>query len=120
MPAYSRYRLLHHLLKLREIDGVKTRYMDLLSSTDRRRIEALTPTYLQAHSFELNLIGLYAARVFGKTEPELRALVEQHGNARCEPIQNALENIRIFPVGEVLLPTTETEDSDAEYEPSPL
>jgi len=107
-------------LKLREVDGAKTRYIDSLSLIDRRRVEALIPTYLQAQSFELNLIGLYAAHVFGKTEPELRTLVEQHGNARGEPIQNALENIRIFPVGEVLLPATETDDSDAEYEPSPL
>jgi hypothetical protein len=120
VPAYSRYRLLHHLLKLREVDGVKSRYIDSLSATDRRRIEALIPTYLGAHSFELNLIALYAARVFGKTEPQLRTLVERHGNARCEPIQNALEHIRTFPVGEVVLPTTETEDSDVEYEPSAL
>jgi hypothetical protein len=120
VPSYARYRLLQHLLKLRSVEGVETRFVDAFSLTDRKRIEALIPIYLGSHSFELNLIGLYAARVFGKTETELRALVEQYGNSRCEPIQNALENNHIFPVGEVLLPETEEDDSDAQYEPSQL
>jgi hypothetical protein len=116
--AYGRYRILHHLVKLRRIDGVPRRFIDDLSKTDQKRIEQLIPRFLSAHAFELNLISLYAARVLGSDIAGLRYLVEQHCNSGCEPVRNTLQSLQPGTLSSLVPDIAETEiEADEELEP---
>jgi hypothetical protein len=91
---YARYRILHHLLKLRiGSNGNGFRFLENLSSGMRRRLMALIPSLLSAPAFELNLIGLYMAHVDGRPPSELRRLVTQHATKPCQPLRNALRSL---------------------------
>jgi len=116
VSAYGRYRILHHLLKLRRVDGAAQRFIDNLPRTDRRRIEQLIPTFLRAHAFELNLIGLYAARVMGSDAIALRHLIGQHCNSGCEPVRNALQTLTV-EAQSAEAPSLEEEEPEEEFEP---
>lgn len=88
---YSRYRLLHHLIKARSARGGGSfRFIDQFSEAERRRIESLLPGYLAAPSFELNLIALSCLRSSGRPLAELRQLVTANCQHGCEPVRNAL------------------------------
>ena len=119
VSAYARYRILHHLLKLRRIDDSAQRFIDNLSRADRGRIEQLIPTFLSAHAFELNLIGLYAARVMGRNTTTLRDLIHQHCNSGCEPVRNALQTLQADIAIVAPLELIEV-DGNAEEEAEPL
>ena len=116
VSAYGRYRILHHLTKARLSGGARRRYIDNLPRPDRERITNLIGPFLHAHAFELNLIGLYTARVLGAGTTELRSLVAEHSPSRCEPVRTALEGIRV-EVGTPVLPLVEEEEPDARPDP---
>jgi hypothetical protein len=89
--AYSRYRMLHHLLKLRKSKRSPTfRFFHNLPHDARRRILASLPSLLRAPAFELNLIGLYLAKVTGSSASEMKLLVKKHGAPKCEHLRKAL------------------------------
>jgi hypothetical protein len=116
VSAYGRYRILHHLTKWRLVGGVRRRFIDDLPGLDRTRITNLIPAFLRAHAFELNLIGLYAARALGAATSALRSLVGEHSPSRCEPIRNALESIRV-EMAVPVLPLVEEVEPDAQPDP---
>jgi hypothetical protein len=117
LSAYSRYRLLHHLVKLRaRRSGQTSRF--LLQSTDaeRQQAEALLPQFLAAPAFELNLLALYAYRVLGRTTAPLRTLVAEHCRQGCEPVRNALAAASAIPTT-APAPAADAEEPDAISEP---
>jgi len=92
ISPYSRYRLLHHLIKARRTQGGEiSRFIDQFHLAERQRIEALLPSCLAAPAFELNLIALYYLKILGRSVTELRELVATHCRHGCEPVRNALE-----------------------------
>jgi hypothetical protein len=98
ISPYSRYRLLHHLVKARRAnDNSSVRLIDQLNSSERQGIQALLPRFLAATAFELNLIGLYYLKVLGRSNDELRALAALHCRRGCEPVRNALEAAARIP-----------------------
>lgn len=98
LSPYSRYRLLHHLIKARRGRGSAVfRFIEQFSQDERRRIEALAPRYLAAPAFELNLIALYLLRITGRTVAEMRRMVADHCRQGCEPVRNALESAARIP-----------------------
>jgi retron-type reverse transcriptase len=98
ISPYSRYRLLHHLVKARrDRDHSIIRLIDQFHSSEKQRIQALLPTFLAATAFELNLIALYFLKVLGRSSDELRALAASHCRRGCEPVRNALEAATRIP-----------------------
>lgn len=89
--SYSKYRIMHHLLKLREDeDGDLHRFISRLTTSQRDRIDRLIPDLIAAQSFELNCIALYSLQVNQVPLVEINAIVRQSGNLRCEPLRNGL------------------------------
>ncbi len=92
LSPYSRYRLLHHLIKPRHGRGATVlRFIDQFSQAERQRIEALAPKFLAVPAFELNLIALCHLRIIDRSVSEMRQMVAQHCRQGCEPVRNALE-----------------------------
>jgi hypothetical protein len=92
ISPYSRYRLLHHLVKARQaVIGTTFRFIDQFHLTERQRIEALLPGFLAAPAFELNLIALYHLKILGRSPDNLRALAAANCRRGCEPVRNALK-----------------------------
>lgn len=117
LSPYSRYRLLHHLIKPRRArDGGIFRFIDKFSVAERWRIEALAPRYLAAPAFELNLIALYHLRISGRSLAELRRIVAKNCRQGCEPVRNAFEVAAAIP--RTQMPSESTADEpDAIPEP---
>ena len=79
VSAYGRYRIMHHLLKQRRRrTGEIFRLVDQLTAPERQAISDLIPEFLGAPAFELNLIALFAARIFRMSEEAIRHLVAEH------------------------------------------
>ncbi|MGD0261579.1 MAG: RNA-directed DNA polymerase [Verrucomicrobiota bacterium] len=117
LNAYSRYRILHHLAKLRACrTGQPFRFILQLTDTERQQIEALLPQFLAAPAFELNLIALYTYRVLGRTTAQLRTLVSQHCRQGCEPVRNALAAASAIPTT-APAPAADAAEPDAISEP---
>ncbi len=118
LNPYSRYRLLHHLIKLRRarLGGV-FRFVDQFSLAEKQRIEALAPRYLAAPAFELNLIALYHLHISGRSVAELRRIVAANCPQGCEPVRNALEAAASIPRTQVPSAST-TDEPDAIPEPA--
>ena len=117
LNPYSRYRILHHLIKLRaRRAGQPSRFILQLTDTQRRQIEALLPQFLAAPAFELNLMALYSLRVLGQTHDQLRALFTAHCHSGCQPVRNALEAMGQIPETTPSQPP-EPEEPDASPEP---
>jgi hypothetical protein len=92
ISPYTRYRLLHHLIKARQTQpGESLRFIEEFTETERQSIEELLPSFLAAPAFELNLIALYYFKILGSTVSELRDLAAAHCSRGCEPVRNALE-----------------------------
>lgn len=118
LSPYSRYRLLHHLIKARRGRGPTVfRFIDQFSQAERQRIEALTPGYLAAPAFELNLIALYYLRITGRSVPEMRRMVTANCRQGCEPVRNALEAATRIPRTQMPSAST-TVEPDAIPEPT--
>ena len=98
VSSYARYRILHHLVKLRHRDdGASFRFIDSLTEDECDRIRDLMPSYVSADAFELNLIGLYALRALGEGAQGLRDAVTKHANKRCEPLRQVLRVLAEIP-----------------------
>lgn len=89
---YSRYRILHHLVKDRTAgkkNGGSFRFIDRLPPAHKKQIIALAPSYLVEPAFELNLIALYLLKVTGSPAAELSSMAANR-RPGCEPLRNAL------------------------------
>ena len=90
--SYAKYRILHHLTKLRRRrDSHEFRFLDLLSSEYVARLSGILPDFLSVCDFELVIAALYTFRVLGKSEEDLRELVYMCIPAyEAEPYKNVL------------------------------
>ncbi len=113
LNAYSRYRILHHLVKpRRRKSGETSRFIVQLTDAERQQIEALIPKYLSEPALELNLIALYTSRVLGGGIEELKSLAATYCRSGCEPIRNVLEAVAQIPETSPLVMAI-TEEPDA-------
>jgi hypothetical protein len=117
ISPYSRYRLLHHLIKPRQAQGgVVFRFIDQFNLAERQRIETLLPRYLAASAFELNLIALYYLKILGRSVTELRELASTNCQRGCEPVRNALESTARI-IESQMPPVVSSDEPDAIPEP---
>jgi hypothetical protein len=113
LNAYSRYRILHHLVKpRRRKSGETSRFIVRLTAAERQKIEALIPKYLSEPALESNLIALYTRRILGGSIAELKSLAAAHCRRGCEPVRNALEAVAQIPETSSLITGT-TDEPDA-------
>jgi hypothetical protein len=85
---YTKYRLLHHLVKTRGMDS-KYRYSTQLGRDTLRKLKDLLPSFLGEVAFELNIISLYTMRALGASFTELESAVDQHA---CKPVPLPIRN----------------------------
>jgi hypothetical protein len=113
LNAYSRYRILHHLVKpRRRKSGETSRFIEQLTDAERQQIEALIQKYLSEPALELNLIALYTRRILGGTIAELKSMAAVHCRRGCDPVRNALEVVAQIPKTSALVMGT-TDEPDA-------
>ncbi len=94
VSSYGKYRLIHHLIKLRNTKrGDEFRFLDKLSEKERNALVEIIPNFLKCPAFELNLIGLYAFRLLGHPLSELERYVQKYMPKGNKPIRNALSYI---------------------------
>jgi hypothetical protein len=118
---YTKYRLLHQLVKPRKSIGQNSvyTYCSGLRNGTVQKVKGLLPSFLAETAFELNIIALYAMRVLGASFADLQsAVIENACKPVPLPIKNALSLARqrgkpkLFPV---LVPVgdeeTEIEDN---------
>ena len=98
--SYAKYRVLHHLVKLRRArrGGKEFRYLDWLSAKELHYFYQILPAFLVVSDFELVITALYTYKVLGKSEEELRNLIQRAKSPNAEPYQNALLYISTEPV----------------------
>ena len=92
VSSYLKYRILHHLVKLRQKSrGHQFRYIDKLTTKGQTRLRKLIPQFVAEPAFELNIVALHALRCLGASSEEIKAVVKagsRHPNS--EPILNAI------------------------------
>lgn len=88
--SYAKYRILHHLTKLRRRrDSQEFRFLDQMSSEYVARLSGMLPDFLSVCDFELVITTLYTYRALGHSEEDLRELVNRYVTAYdAEPYQN--------------------------------
>jgi hypothetical protein len=84
---YSKYRLLHHLTRLRKSGE---RYCDRLQSSTINELKKLMPAFLGEMAFELNIGALFAMRCLGFSNTELRNAVDRFS---CKPVPLPIKNV---------------------------
>jgi hypothetical protein len=116
---YTKYRLLHHLVRPRKSDENNStyRYYSCLKSSTVKEIRRLLPQFLAETAFELNIIALYTMQTLGASFEDLQTAVRENA---CEPvplpIKNALSMAR-KPENSKLLPSfLPISDEEAEAE----
>ena len=99
ISSYAKCRILHHLAKLRRArDGREFRFLDQLSSKELHHLCQILPTFLEVSDFELVTTALYTYRALGKSEEELRNLIQRTKYPNAEPYQNILLYVSSEPV----------------------
>lgn len=92
VSSYIKYRILQHLVKLRQKSKAhQFRYLDNLTIKGRGRLRKLIPQFVAEPAFELNIVALHTLRCLGASPEEIHKVVKvssRHPNA--EPILNAI------------------------------
>lgn len=92
--SYAKYRLLHHLRKLRKGKNGNYRFLDSLSESEKKQLEETLQNIIKEPAFELNITGLYILKVMGYTVDKLKESVRKYlPKPVGEPIKNALSYI---------------------------
>ncbi len=92
VSSYLKYRILHHLVKLRQKSrGHQFRYLDKLTAKGRTRLQELIPQFVAEPAFELNIVALHTLRCLGASPEEIKAVVKTGSRQpNAEPILNAI------------------------------
>jgi len=92
VSSYLKYRILHHLVKLRQKSrGHQFRYLDKLTTKSRTRLQKLIPQFVAEPAFELNIVALHTLRCLGASPEEIKAVVKTGSRQpNAEPILNAI------------------------------
>ncbi len=94
LEYYAQYRLIHHLVKVRETFN-KHRYIDALSEKERNEVIGQIPKLLAKPSFELQLICLYLLFITGNSEEEISECVKSYiPKPLGKPIKKAFSKLR--------------------------
>lgn len=90
--TYAKYRLLHHLVKLRKSQkGKEFKYLAFLTKSDKENLQKILIKLLQCPAFELNVISLWLLKVLGGSAQDLKNYVRNFiPKPVGEPIKNAL------------------------------
>lgn len=70
---YTKYRLLHHLVRPRKLAGQQSvyKYGSLLRNRTVQKVSSLLPSFLAEKAFELNIIAPYAMQALGASFEDL-------------------------------------------------
>jgi hypothetical protein len=100
VSSYVRYRLLHHLVRMRQKKNGKTfRFLDYLSSDEKTRLKGLIPRFCHEPAFELNMVAIYISRCLGTSLEEVGALIKSSArDPNAEPFINAISYITSSPL----------------------
>lgn len=117
--SYAKYRLTHHLIKLRQGRAPQPfRLFDQLSVSQRRQTVLIWESWLGAPAFELNLIALYALSVQGTSVADLRRLAGGSRRHISVPIRNALTALSASMPTEVS-PASNAPENEPDESPGP-
>lgn len=91
VSSYGKYRLIHHLVKLRGKKSNYFRYIDYLSPDEKSQLMFLSISFLKIPAFELNIVALYLLRILGYKKNDLENIVNENlSKPIADPIKNAL------------------------------
>jgi hypothetical protein len=94
VSPYSKYRILHHLIKVRGGKD-KYRFLDQLTGEEKERLYEILPNLLAQPAFELNIGSLYTLKVLGASENELQEYVKKYiPKPIGDPIKMVLSVVR--------------------------
>jgi hypothetical protein len=114
--SYSKYRILHHLIKLRQTKkNIQFRFLDKLSRKEKADLLQLIPFFLKQPAFELNLISLYLLRIFNKSSSEIRDYV---GKYIIKPVGDPIKNALFYLMQLPDIDDSYIKASDEEYDSS--
>lgn len=90
--SYAKYRILHHILKLRKKkDGREFRFLDYLDEKLNGKLIDIIPSLIKIPAFEINITVLYLLKVLGKTNDEIKDYINKYAiKPLGEPIKNIL------------------------------
>ncbi|MCL5031429.1 MAG: RNA-directed DNA polymerase [Bacteroidetes bacterium] len=89
--TYGKYRLIHHLVKLRGSNTNYSRYVDSMSTDEKEQLKNISISFLNKPAFELNIVSLYLLRILGDVKENLEKLVNEKAlKPIADPIKNAL------------------------------
>lgn len=90
--AYTKYRLIHHLINPKsDTNKLRYRIIDKFSDKQKQKITNNLIDFLRQPAFELNIIALYTLKVLGYNIAELDNYVQKYSPKPIgEPIINAL------------------------------
>lgn len=89
--SYTKYRLLHHLVKLRGSKDKQFRFIERLKAVEIKELKLNIIKFLEQPAFELNLLSLYTFKVLGYSYSDLKKYAHEYvPKPLGEPIRNAL------------------------------
>jgi hypothetical protein len=115
VDSYSKYRILHQLIKGRGTSPNRFRFFDQLSQEQQEQIVSYVPMMLSEPAFELNITALYLLKATGVEVSDLRKLVFGHA---LKPVGDPLRNALAYVLGPDENPDYVPED-DSEPDDTP-
>lgn len=111
--SYAKYRMLHHILKLRKNkDGKEFRFLDYLDDSFKEQLIAITPSLIGTPAFEINITVLYLLKVLGKSNSEIKNYINKYA---IKPLGEPIKNILFYLFDEDL--TNKKIEISSEIEP---
>ncbi len=118
--SYAKYRILHHLIKLRKNkEGKEFRFLNYFVENLKERLIELTPSLLDTPAFEINITVLYLLKVLGKSNTEIKKYINDYA---IKPLGEPLKNILFYLSDEntinkniEIVTTDEPDESDRMY-----
>jgi len=107
VDSYSKYRLLHHLIKQRTKDK-RIRFWDDLSEKQKKVVIESVPDFLLRRSFELNIIALYLLKIIGKSDLEIKEYIN---NYIPKPVLEPIKKIHTYISSQGMIEKTEIIES---------
>lgn len=111
VDSYSKYRLIHHLVKIRG-SNKKFRFIERLSDNEKKELVQTIPLLLRKSAFELNIIGLYTLKVLECSTNEIQKYISDY---IPKPIGEPIKKIILYLQDPIEVPEELLIDTD--YEP---
>lgn len=119
--SYTKYRLLHHLIALRNGNNSQYRVIDNIDNNKKEELKQILFNLLKYPAFELNLICLYTLKILNASYDKLETYAEQYiPHPMGEPIIAAIAYLKSLElkqnVDKQKTPTSSNEKSELVFE----